>query len=161
MACLSYGQVNPLYARRFGKTIYRYSGAAHYLEELQQTDLGPKIQWAISNARLKERVAARARAFDISERKARIWSLQKQRCQARARLNAGELTHEAFNLGDATLEARVQAEKEAIQMLQQEASVAAADSDVELHKRVEEEVLAKHEKAISNTEAHLLSFSLL
>ncbi|ONK58509.1 uncharacterized protein A4U43_C09F13810 [Asparagus officinalis] len=153
-------EVNPLYARRFAEKIYRNSGAARYLEELQQTDLRPKIQWAISNARLKEKVAARARAFDISERKARIWSLQKQRYQARARLNAGELTQEEFNFRDATLEARVQAEKEAIQVLQQEASTAAAASDVQLRKRVEEEVLAKHEKAISNTEAYLLSFSL-
>ncbi|ONK80131.1 uncharacterized protein A4U43_C01F14220, partial [Asparagus officinalis] len=125
-------EVNPLYAQRFDETIYRYSGAARYLEELQQTDLDPKIQWAISNARLKEKVAARARALDISERKARIWSLQKQRCQARARLNVGELTQEEFNLGDATLEANVQAKKEAIQVLQREASAAAAVPDVEL-----------------------------
>ncbi|ONK56841.1 uncharacterized protein A4U43_C10F13660 [Asparagus officinalis] len=110
-------EVNPRYAQRFDEKIYRYSGVARYLEELQHTDLEPKIQWAISNARLKDKIAARARALDISERKARIWSLQKQRCQARARLNAGELTQEEFSLGDATLEAEVQAEKEAIQVL--------------------------------------------
>ncbi|ONK60066.1 uncharacterized protein A4U43_C08F13830 [Asparagus officinalis] len=112
------------------------------------------------NARLKKRVAAKAQAFDISERKAIIWSLQKQRRQARARLVAGEITPEEFNLGDATLEARVQAEKEAIQALQQEAFVAAAASDVQLCKKAEEEVLAKHEKDVSETEAYLLSFYL-
>ncbi|ONK77795.1 uncharacterized protein A4U43_C02F10740 [Asparagus officinalis] len=145
-------EVNPLYARRFEEKIYRYSGATRYLEELQHTNLGPKIQWAINNARLKEEVAARARALDISERKARIWNLQKQRCQSRARLNAGELTQEEFSLEDATLEARV---------LQRKGSATAVVSDVELCRRVKEEVLAKHEKVISNTEAHLLSLSLL
>ncbi|ONK61540.1 uncharacterized protein A4U43_C08F31020 [Asparagus officinalis] len=85
---------------------------------------------------------------------------EKQRLQAKGILVAGELTQEEFNLGDATLEARVQAEKEAIQVLQQEASAAAATSDVQLCKRVEGEVLAKHEKDVSVTEAHLLRFSL-
>ncbi|ONK76055.1 uncharacterized protein A4U43_C03F23400 [Asparagus officinalis] len=153
-------EVNLYHARRCAEKIHRFSGAARFLEELKQTDLRPKIQWAISNARLKERVAARARALDISERKALIWSLQKQRLQAKARLVAGELTQEEFNLRDATLKARVQAKKEAIQVLQQEASVVATASDVQLCRRVEGEVLAKHEKDVSKTEAYLLSFSL-
>ncbi|ONK60029.1 uncharacterized protein A4U43_C08F13460 [Asparagus officinalis] len=153
-------EVNLYHARRCAEKIYRFSGVARFLEELKHTNLRPKIQWAISNARLKKRVAAKAQAFDISERKAIIWSLQKQRRQARARLVAGEITPEEFNLGDATLEARVQAEKEAIQALQQEAFVAAAASDVQLCKKAEEEVLAKHEKDVSETEAYLLSFYL-
>ncbi|ONK66695.1 uncharacterized protein A4U43_C06F11010 [Asparagus officinalis] len=154
-------EVSPFYAKRFDETIYRYSGAARYLEELQYTDLESKIQWAIGDAMLKEAIAAKVRASDISEKKARIWNLQKQRRQAKARLNAGEITQEEFSLEDATLASEVQAEKEAVKVLKQEASAAAAVSDAELHKRIREEVLAKHEKSISNTRAHLMSFSLL
>ncbi|ONK73404.1 uncharacterized protein A4U43_C04F31150 [Asparagus officinalis] len=151
----------PFYAKRFDETIYRYSGAARYLEELQYTDLESKIQWAIGDAMLKEAIAAKVRASDISEKKARIWSLQKRRHQAKARLNAGEITQGEFNLEDATLASEVQAEKEAVEVLKQEASAAAAVPDAELHKRIREGVLAKHEKSISNTEAYLMSFSLL
>ncbi|ONK55206.1 uncharacterized protein A4U43_UnF6430 [Asparagus officinalis] len=154
-------EVNPLYAKRFDETIYRYSGAARYLEELQHTDLESKIQGAIGDAVLKEAITAKVRASDISEKKARIWSLQKQRRRARAKLNAEEITQEEFNLEDAALASEVQAEKEAVEVLKQEASAATAVSDAELHKRVREEVLAKHEKSISNTKAYLMSFSLL
>ncbi|ONK57360.1 uncharacterized protein A4U43_C10F19290 [Asparagus officinalis] len=114
--------------------------------------------WSLQKQR---RQAKGVRVLNISEKKARIWSLQKQRRQAKARLNAGEITQEEFNLEDATFASEVQAEKEAVEVLKQEASAAAAISDAELHKRVREEVLAKHEKSISNTEAHLMSFSLL
>ncbi|ONK61261.1 uncharacterized protein A4U43_C08F27870 [Asparagus officinalis] len=96
-----------------------------------------------------------------TQKKARIWSLQKRRHQAKARLNAGEITQGEFNLEDATLASEVQAEKEAVEVLKQEASAAAAVPDAELHKRIREGVLAKHEKSISNTEAYLMSFSLL
>ncbi|ONK76671.1 uncharacterized protein A4U43_C03F30820 [Asparagus officinalis] len=89
---------------------------------------------------LKEGIADRVRVLDISEKKARIWNLQKQRRQAKARLNAGEITQEEFSLEDATLASEVQAEKEAVEVLKQEASAAAAGSDAELHKRVREEV---------------------
>ncbi|ONK56763.1 uncharacterized protein A4U43_C10F12630 [Asparagus officinalis] len=108
-------------------------GAARYLEELQHTDLESKIQWAIGDAMLKEGIAARVRVLDISEKKDRIWSLQKQHRQARARLNAGEITQEEFSLEDATFASEVQAEKEAVKVLKQEASAAAAVSDAELH----------------------------
>ncbi|ONK56966.1 uncharacterized protein A4U43_C10F15170 [Asparagus officinalis] len=110
--------------------------------------------------RLKKKVADRARAFSISERKAIIWSLQKQRRHARAKLAAREITPEEFNLGDATFDTRIRVEKEAIQALQQEASVAVVAPDVQLRKKAEEKVLAKHEKDVSETEAYLLSFSL-
>ncbi|ONK60160.1 uncharacterized protein A4U43_C08F15020 [Asparagus officinalis] len=109
---------------------------------------------------MKKKMGDIARAHGISEKKVSIWRLQEQHRCARAKLIVGELTLEEFDLEDATLNARVQAEKEAVQIMQQEVSVAVAYSDVQLRKKAEEEVLAKHERDISETEAYLLSFCL-
>ncbi|ONK67021.1 uncharacterized protein A4U43_C06F14710 [Asparagus officinalis] len=82
-------------------------GVVHFLEELKRTDLRPKIQQAIGVAQMKKKIDDKDRGHSISEKKALIWSLQKQYRHARARLVAGELTPEEFDLEDATLHANV------------------------------------------------------
>ncbi|ONK56805.1 uncharacterized protein A4U43_C10F13170 [Asparagus officinalis] len=91
-----------------------------------------EIQKAISNARMKKKVDDKARGRSISEKKDLIWSLQKQHRHTRVRFITGKLTPEEFDLGDTTLYAMIQTEKDDVQALQWEAFIAAALTDIQL-----------------------------
>ncbi|ONK72969.1 uncharacterized protein A4U43_C04F25560 [Asparagus officinalis] len=92
------------------------------------------------------------------DKKASIWRLQEQRHCTRVKLIAGELTPEEFDLEDASLNARVQAEKEDVQTMQQEASAARVSDVQTLAKRPKRKCWQKHARNISEIKAYVFSF---